>query len=77
VIATRNELIGALKHQIKNERHGCAEDRNLKEGHKTKTITCVETNPEVVMFHASWPANPNPSQILKFMVSIPERFDIK
>jgi hypothetical protein len=76
VIATRNRLIGALKHQIENERPGCAEDRNLK-GHETKTITCVETNPEVFMFHATWPANPNPSQILKFMVSIPERFDIK
>jgi hypothetical protein len=42
--------------------------------HATKTVVCIEKNPEVFIFNATWNENPNPSQIFKFMVSIPERF---
>ena len=71
ILATNEKLVDALKFLSSNERPGCAEDKNLGRGHATKTITCVERNPEVFIFNATWDGEPIPSQIFKFMVSIP------
>jgi hypothetical protein len=62
VISINRYLVPALKHIQKQERIGCAEDKNIK-GHRTKTIACLEVNPEVFIFNAQWNENPTPSQI--------------
>ncbi len=56
----KQQLVRALKHIQKQEREGCAENKGLN-GHKTKTIVCLETNPEVFIFNATWNENPTPS----------------
>jgi hypothetical protein len=46
-------------------------------GHVSATSNSLNATPEVFMFNVSWNDEPLPSQILKFMISIPERFEIK
>jgi hypothetical protein len=46
-------------------------------GHSSATKNSLTANPEVFMFNVSWNDEPIPSQILKFMISIPERFETK
>jgi hypothetical protein len=53
-------LVPALKHIQKQERSGCAENPRMK-NHVTKTIACLEVNPEVFVFNATWNENPTPT----------------
>jgi hypothetical protein len=62
---------------MSKEKEGCSEESKQGVGHVSATRNSLTSIPEVFMFNVSWNDEPIPSQILKFMISIPERFEIK
>lgn len=57
-------MIGALRDMTRNTQPSCAENEKVKpalDRHLTRTITCIEQNPEVLIFNATWLEKPMPS----------------
>ena len=62
---------------MKSRQNVCIDNQKTGKDHQSETRLGVSSAPEVFTLNLNWDGEPLPTQILRMMVTIPEKFKIK